>query len=140
MLDSQAAANLRPSNTLDRRARAQLSMLLAQFLVGMGVNLIGVPSQTSGGAKVATSVLLVVHIALALGLIVGAVLTIVRAAALEPKIRRQAWIGAGLVVITFAFGVMTMITNSNWWSYLMAVGFVALLVVYGRLYIQARRA
>jgi hypothetical protein len=140
MLDSQATANLGPSNTLNKRARAQLSMLLALFLVGMGVNLIGVPSETSGGTKVATSVLLVMHVGLALGLIVGAVLTIVRAAALEPTIRRQAWIGAGLVAITFAVGIMTVITNSNWWSYLMAVGFIALLVVYGRIYVQTRAA
>jgi hypothetical protein len=115
-------------------------MLVAQFLLGMGVNLIGVPSETTGGAKVVTLVLLVVHIGLALGLIIGSVVTIVRASALGPRVRSQAWIGAALIAITVAVGVITMITNNNWWSYLMAVGFIALLVVYGRLYVQARSA
>jgi hypothetical protein len=32
-----------------------------------------------------------------------------------------------------------MLLVSNWWSYLMAIGFAALLVVYGRLYLVAVR-
>jgi hypothetical protein len=40
----------RPAPRLSRQ-RTQLTMLLAQFLMGMGVNLIGVPSETSGDAK-----------------------------------------------------------------------------------------
>jgi hypothetical protein len=140
MLDSQATATLSPNKTLNRRARAQLTMLLAGFLLGMGVNLIGVPSEAAGAAKAVTSVLLVLHAGLALGLLVGAVLTIRRVAALVPKVRSQAWLGAALVAITVAVGVITMITNSSWWSYLMAVGFIALLVVYGRLYAQTRSA
>ena len=36
---------------LHRRARSQLMMLTIQFLLGMGVNLIGLPSENSGLAK-----------------------------------------------------------------------------------------
>lgn len=140
MLDSQALAKPSLSNALNRRARAQLIMLLAQFLLGMGVNLIGVPSETTGGARAVTLALLVAHIGLTLGLVTGAVLTIRRAAALGPRVRSQAWTGAAITAITVAVGVITMITNSNWWSYLMAAGFIALLVVYGRLYANARSA
>jgi hypothetical protein len=32
-----------------------------------------------------------------------------------------------------------MVVDSNWWSYLMSLGFAALLVVYGRIYLNSRR-
>jgi len=81
---------------------------------------------------------LVGHVAIALGLTVGAILT-VRLAASMPGHRALAWSGLLLVVVTIAAGVLTMLLVSNWWSYLMAIGFAALLVVYGRLYLVAVR-
>jgi len=45
-------------NVLARRARTQVSQLTLTFLLGMGVNLIGVPDETSGAANVVTSILL----------------------------------------------------------------------------------
>ena len=138
MLDSQTAATITVDQKLGRRARAQLVMLIAQFLLGMGVNLIGQPSETTGAAKVVTTAALAGHVAVAVGLIVGAILTVRLAAAVGAQLRTQSWIGLALVAITIAAGVLTMTLNSNWWSYLMAVGFVALLIVYGSLYVRAR--
>lgn len=138
MLDSQPAATINLDQKLGRRARAQLAMLIAQFLLGMGVNLIGQPSETTGAAKAVTIAALAGHVAIAVGLVVGAILTVRRAAAAGADLRRQSWIGLALVAITVAAGVLTMTLRSNWWSYLMAVGFVALLVVYGNLYLRAK--
>lgn len=138
MLDSHAAATITLDQKLGRRARAQLAMLIAQFLLGMGVNLIGQPSETSGAAKVVTIAALAGHVAIAVGLVVGAIVTVRLAAAAGADLRRQSWIGLALVAITVATGVLTMTLRSNWWSYLMAVGFVALLVVYGNLYLRAK--
>jgi hypothetical protein len=137
MLNRQATASTVSLRT-SKRARAQIVMLLAQFLLGMGVNLIGLPSETSGVALGVTVAALVGHVAIALGLTVGAILT-VRLAASMPGHRALAWSGLLLVVVTIAAGVPTMLLDSNWWSYLMAVGFAALLVVYGRLYLVAVR-
>jgi heme A synthase len=138
MLDTQAAATISPSDRLRRRTRAQLIMLIAQFLLGMAVNLIGLPSETTGGAKAVTLASLVVHIAIALGLLIGAILTLRRAAALGPRITSQSWIGLTLIAITTTAGILTMLLDNNWWSYLMAVGFIASVVVYGNLHAQAR--
>jgi len=137
MLNRQATASTVSLRT-SKRARAQIVMLLAQFLLGMGVNLIGLPSETSGVARGVTVTALVGHVAIALGLTVGAILT-VRLAASTPGFAALAWSGLLLVVVTIAAGVLTMLLDSNWWSYLMAVGFAALLVVYGRLYLVAVR-
>jgi hypothetical protein len=138
MLDGQATAVIGFNQKLGRRAQAQLVMLLAQFLLGMGVNLIGLPSETTGGARVVTVAALVAHVAIAVGLIVGAILTVRRTARLGPELRRLSWIGLILVAITTVVGVLTMILTSNWWSYLMAVGFVALVITYGTLYVRAK--
>jgi heme A synthase len=138
MLDSQAAATISVDQKLSRRARAQLVMLIAQFLLGMGVNLIGQPTETTGAAKAVTTAALAGHVAIAAGLIVGAILTVRRAAAVGAELRTQSRIGVALVAITIAAGVLTMTLRSNWWSYLMAVGFVALLLVYGNLYRRAK--
>lgn len=43
---------------LRMRTRAQFGMLLLQVFLGMAVNLIGLPSETSGGQKMTTSVFL----------------------------------------------------------------------------------
>src|SRR5262245_14544635 len=138
MLDNQVTATIRLDQKLGKRARTQLVMLIAQFLLGMGVNLIGQPSKNTGAAKVVTTAALVGHLAIAVGLIVGAILTVRRATAIGPELRMQSWVGLAVVAITSAAGVLTMTLKSNWWSYLMAVGFIALLVLYGNIYVRAK--
>jgi hypothetical protein len=125
---------------LNRRARGQLSMLVLMFLLGMGVNLIGLPSETSGGAKVATGILLGLHILLSLGLLVGAALCLWRSGPLDDAMRNQALIGAVLLVVSFVAGILNTALGSNWWSFLMAVGFIGAFVVYGRIYVKTARS
>ena len=125
---------------LHRRARSQLMMLTIQFLLGMGVNLIGLPSETSGLAKGTTSALLGLHILVSLGLIVVAALTIWRSGPLDRQSTNQAWVGGILIVISTVAGVLATSAESNWWSYLMAVGFIASFVVYGNLLLRTRPA
>ena len=59
-----------------REARNQLLFTSAQFLLGMAVNLIGQPSETTGTAHAASTVLLGLHVVVAIGLLAGAVLVI----------------------------------------------------------------
>ncbi len=130
--------NTSPAGPLILRARAQISMLTIMFLLGMAVNLIGMPSEVSGGAKTATSIFLGLHVLISLGLLVGAVLTIRLASAAGTNLMRLAWIGGLLIVITFIAGVLTLAFDNNWWSYLMAAGFIASYLVYIGLLMQAR--
>ncbi len=123
---------------LIRRAQAQINMLTVMFLLGMAVNLIGLPSETSGIAKTATTIFLGLHALIGLGLLVGAALTI-RLSAAGTDLRRLAGIGALLIVITFVAGVLTLALDNNWWSYLMAAGFIASYLVYIGMLMQARQ-
>ena len=38
--------------------------------------------------------------------------------------------------MTVAAGILTMLTTSNWWSFAMAAGFIAALLIYGNLLIR----
>ena len=85
--------------------------LTVQFLLGMAVTLNGQPSQTTGDARTARTVFLAAHMLVSAGMVIGA---------------------------AQAAGVLTMITKSNWWSYAMATGFIASLLIYGSLLLPAR--
>ncbi len=114
-------------------------MLSGQFLLGMAVALIGQPSETTGTAHTASNVLLGLHILVAVGIVAMAV-RIMRAAGVSGEgARRLARWGAVMSGLTFVAGVITMITKNDWWSYAMAVGFIASLLLYGTLLVQAPR-
>ena len=119
-------------------ARHQVMGLAAQFLLGMALSLVGQPSETTGGARIASTVLLAVHVLIALGLAAGAVMVIRAAAGGAAQQRRLAWWGAAAIAVTIAAGVLTTITGSNGWSYAMAAGFVASLGLYGGLLVGGK--
>ncbi len=119
-------------------ARHQVMGLAAQCLLGMAVNLLGLPSQAKGTAHTASTVFLAAHVLITVGLLTGAVM-IIRATARPRNPSRQLAIGGAIAIAaTTAAGILTMITKSNWWSYTMAAGFIASLLVYGGLLLQAR--
>jgi len=119
-----------------RQARDQVAGLSAQFLFGMAISLIGPPSETTGAAHTVSSVLLGLHVLIGAALIAGAAVA-VRAARHHDWQRRLARWGAAAIVLTFGAGITTLITKSNWWSYAMAVGFIASLLVYVSLLVRA---
>ena len=125
-----------PPAALKIRARGVLYGLFAQLLVGMAVNLIG-PDQTAGAAKIAGVVFLILHVLIAVVLLVGSILTVVNARRTETELAGLGWMGLVVIIVTFGAGVLTMITNSGWLSYLMAAGATAALVIYGILFVRA---
>jgi hypothetical protein len=107
------------------RIRAVLGMLIAQFLLGMGVNLIGNPGTTV--SKAVESIFLGLHVLLAIGLIVVATLTMRLAVKLGGQWPRLTRIGASGVGLAFIGGIGTMASQgavSSWLSYLMSIGFI----------------
>lgn len=120
-------------------ARRQVMMLSAQFLFGMGVALIGQPSETTGVAHTAGNVLLGLHVLVAIALAAVAVRAVRVARASGEAARRLARWGAVMIGLTFVAGVITMSTKNDWWSYAMAVGFITALLLYGSLLVQAPR-
>jgi len=121
-----------------REARNQLVFLSAQFLLGMAVNLIGQPSETSGAARAVSTVLLGLHVVVAIGLLAGAVMVIRAARGGGNRPRHLARSGAVLIGLTVIAGIMTVMTKNNWWSYTMAAGFIASMLLYGTLLVRAQ--
>ena len=121
------------------RSQGLIGTLLLQFLLGMAVNLIGTPMQNSGAARIASELLLALHLLLGIGMIAFGILAVVYAGRVGPPLAGPAWTGLVVLVVTFAAGVLATVTGSGWWSYLMAAGATALFLVYGVLFLRADR-
>ena len=122
---------------LGSRLRQLLAMLAAEFLLGMGANLIGLPSEVTGTARVATLTLIGLHAVLALGIVIVAVL--VSMSARPTQLRRRTTLGMASVIVTFLAGVGTLMTGSPWLSYVMAAGFLVAAGLYGTAYVETIR-
>ena len=122
---------------INKQARDQIGGLTLMFLLGMGVNLIGLPAETTGGANMATSIILTLHALVGLSLIAGSIATVVRAK--SSVYERSAWFGLAAILLTFSCGVMTIATENNWWSYAMSVGFIVNFWLYGALFVKTRK-
>jgi hypothetical protein len=118
-------------------ARHQVMGLASVFLLGMAVNLIGLPANTTGVAHIASIVFLAAHVLIAVGIVTGTVLLLRSAARLGRPWRRRVIASAAGVAVAFAAGIITMITHSGWWSYVMATGFIAALLASGSLLLPA---
>ena len=135
--DAAARAGLAGARHLSRQ---QLMGMAVQFLLGMAVNLLGLPAQTTGAAHAATLAFLAAHIVVSAGMLAVAFMIVRAAARTGDRSRRLAIWGAAAIVATIAAGILTLITNSNWWSYAMAVGFIASLLIYGGILVQGGTA
>ena len=118
------------------RAMNQIRMLTAMFVLGMAVNLIGLPQETTGFAKTITLISLGLHVLIAVGLVIGSVITLRLTRSAAPQLGRLAGIGVALIVVTFIAGVLTVWLKNDWWSYVMALGFIGSFLIYGALYLQ----
>jgi len=127
-----------PSNKLFSGVRHLLIMIIAQFLLGMAINLIGLPSETTAFARIATSVILGIHILVALDLIAMAILTIRRTMGTADA--TLSWYGAGGILLAIVGGALVFSPGAGWWSYVMTIGAVGSLLAYGLLYIRGVRS
>jgi hypothetical protein len=118
---------------LRSRLRQILSMLAVEFLLGMGANLIGLPDEVSGTAKAATLTLIGLHVALAIGIVVVAILI---TTSRPSDVARQTTGGLVSVVVTFLAGAGTLMSGSPWLSFVMAAGFLAAAWLYGTAYVR----
>ena len=111
--------------------------LASVFLLGMAVILIGLPAETSGAAHLASIAFLAAHALIGLGLVIGTVPLLRAAARLGGLWRRRAITGAAAIAVGVVADILTLITKNNWWSYTMAVGFIAALLAHGGLLLPA---
>ncbi len=125
-----------PLADLARPVRGQLMMLGASFLLGLAVALIGMPSEVSGFAAVASWALLGLHVLVGIGLIAVA-FQVMAAAPAGSAHRGTAVAGVVVIIATVLVGGARMGMDSDWLSYLMGVGFLAAFFLYGRLALAA---
>ncbi len=121
-----------------RAATRTLGMLGLQYLLGIAENLIGLPSETTGATNTASLVILVAHIVVAFGLVVGAARIAWMARGAEPGFRRLTTIALVVVVATFIAGGLTTGAEATMavWSFAMAVGFVVAAGLYVAIVVQ----
>jgi hypothetical protein len=124
---------------LARTSREALSALGVQFLLGMGANLIGPPSENPDGSRIVAAVVLGLHVLVGIGLVVVGVRALLAARA-EGVGRRLALWALVVTVATFLAGVGTMLTGSGWLSFLMAAGFLAGAALYVGTFVLGSRS
>jgi hypothetical protein len=117
-----------PGPRIRRLARHLVTGLAAEFLLGMAVNLLGLPSQATGAARTASTAFLAAHALIAAGLAIAAGLGIRHAQSTRDRVLAAG--GAAAIAVTITAGILTLITKSNWWSYGMAAGFITSLLIY----------
>ena len=119
---------------LSTQLKRQVMLLSMQFLLGMAVNLIGLPSETQGPTHTATTLLLGLHVLVALGLFTNGLILNRLAASYGSKARRLARLGTAGIVTAMAGGLLTLTAPwGNVWSYMMAAAFLAVFGFYGQL-------
>ena len=118
---SAPATAVSPPRAFAGRSREALSALAVLFLLGMAVNLIGEPSGTFG--IVVDTIFIILHILIAIGLVVIGVRALLAARKAQLGQRAALW-GLIVIIVTFLAGVGTMISGSDWASYIMSVGFL----------------
>lgn len=114
-----------------RRVFGQLWMLALQFVLGMLLNLIG--SEAPGAEHTIYITVMIVHIVNAIGLVEGGLYIALR------ELSRLAWVAAAAMGAAFLGGVLTVLTQRDWWSFVMACGFLVSSGLYVLLYIKADR-
>lgn len=124
---------------LQRTSREALTALGVQFLLGMGANLIGPPSENPEGSRILAGVVIGLHVLVGIGLIVVAV-RVLLAARSQGVGRGPALAALVVTVATFLFGVGTMLTDSGWLSFLMAAGFLAAAALYVGTFVLGSRS
>lgn len=119
------------------RARSQLGMLVTMFVLGISINLIGDPS--TGLAKTTQGILLILHVLVAIGLVVGAfqIVGLTKDLAAFNRLARGGGAAIGLALLG---GILFVTLKNDWWSLLMALGFIAAFVLYGLTYVKSRVA
>lgn len=119
------------------RTRSVLGMLIVQFLLGMGVNLIGNPD--SKVTKVVDGIVLLLHVFLAIGLVVVSILIIRAAFKIGGEWTKLTRVGGAGVGLAFIGGIGVMASGgslANWLSYLMSIGFILAFCGFGFLYVK----
>lgn len=117
------------------KLRAIIAMLVTIFLLGMLVNLIGVADKDSSMFhNIISGIILALHVLTAFGILVTAIQLIGLGEKLPEKQKILLRRGFAAVGIAFIAGMTTVATPSPWSdvaSFIMAVGFIAGLILYG---------
>jgi uncharacterized membrane protein SirB2 len=128
-----------PQSRLLRRSREALAALAVQFLLGMGANLVGTPQDNTDGGRIVAASLLGLHILVGIGVVVVAIRLWMVARDEELGERAALW-ALVVLAVTFLIGIGTMLTDSGWLSFLMALGWLVGVALYVQTFVLGSRA
>jgi hypothetical protein len=126
-------------NKLLRRSREALATLGVQFLLGMGANLVGTPQDNTDGGRIVAASLLGLHILVGVAVVVVAIRLWMVARDEELGERVALW-ALVVLAVTFLIGIGTMLMDSGWLSFLMALGWLIGVGLYIQTFVLASRA
>ena len=122
------------------KSRRQIIMLTVIFVAGMLVNVLGMPPETEGTARVFSGIFTGLHVLVGIGLLVfGGVLVRVSYRGAR-RFVGATWSGLAAVLLAFASGMLMFVTDNDWWSFVMAVAFIAAFLIYGSVLLRAQKA
>ncbi|HSX46262.1 MAG TPA: hypothetical protein VLG27_04680 [Candidatus Saccharimonadia bacterium] len=118
---------------MTERVYAILSMLIVQFFLGMGENVLGTPaSDASTLHNAVAGIVLGLHALTAIGIIIAAVQINRLRPNASPWVQKWTVRGAASVGLAFVSGLLTLATSwSEFFSFLMASGFILAFTSYG---------
>lgn len=126
---------------MKEKLRAIISMLVAIFVLGMAVNLLGAPDSSASVAhNIISGIILLLHVLTAIGIVVVASQLFSLAKGLEGGQRLRLQWSFSVVCLAFLAGVTTMAIPAPWSdlaSFLMAIGFMAALALYGTVLLKS---
>lgn len=122
-----------------RRSREALATLGVQFLLGMGTNLVGTPQDNTDGGRIVAASLLGLHILIGVGVVVVAIRLWMVARDAELGERPALW-ALVVLAVTFLIGIGTMLMDSGWLSFLMALGWLVGVGLYVQTFMLGARA
>lgn len=114
---------------LHRRSREALSALALEFVLGMSINLL--PDDGGAAVRVLRSVVLGLHVLVGIGIVIVAVRVLLAARRQGIGATESLWALVGAAV-TFVAGVLTIVLDNDWFSFVMAIGFLATAALYVR--------
>lgn len=120
--------------TLERQLQGMLGGLSAQFLLGLALATIAdYNSSTHTGNHAVHQIILLLHILLAIGLVVGSIGIVTAIRKRVPRFTGLAWTGLAAILVSAAAGLARLYVDGEWLSFLMGAGFVLAVGVFGQL-------
>ena len=119
---------------LERQLQGLLGGLSTQFLLGLALATVAdYDPDTHTGNHAAHQTLLVLHIVVAVGILIGSIVLVAAVKKQAPRLLGMTSVGLAAILVSIGTGMARLSVDNEWLTFLMGAGFVVAIGVYGRL-------